>query len=351
MEGREREVTPQGLLDSIKDFTRKLLKELWEGNMPCVGINKYQAYCTLDHHHQACSCKPMAVIYKEVITMETKAAACRLVAMLRILQIIQELLQENKHASKRDIYYTDPAIFHDRTMVDRGIDDVCVYFQCSRHNLNVVSPSKGLVMGWLRFIEFGREVDCTRNICTAYVIPMHVEQVQNITSLAKYILVVEKETVFQRLANDGFCKQNQCIVISGRGYPDVSTRRFLRLLINELNVPSFGLMDSDPYGFDILTTYRFGSMQMAYDTKALSAPEIRWLGVFPSDCDTFQIPDRCLLPLTTADKKKVDSMLRRCYLQQHAPEWRYQLDIMNIFQQKLKMACTFESMCIGMPLL
>ncbi|XP_057858562.1 meiotic recombination protein SPO11-1 isoform X3 [Cryptomeria japonica] len=282
MEGREREVTPQGLLDSIKDFTRKLLKELWEGNMPCVGINKYQAYCTLDHHHQACSCKPMAVIYKEVITMETKAAACRLVAMLRILQIIQELLQENKHASKRDIYYTDPAIFHDRTMVDRGIDDVCVYFQCSRHNLNVVSPSKGLVMGWLRFIEFGREVDCTRNICTAYVIPMHVEQVQNITSLAKYILVVEKETVFQRLANDGFCKQNQCIVIS----------------------------------------------QMAYDTKALSAPEIRWLGVFPSDCDTFQIPDRCLLPLTTADKKKVDSMLRRCYLQQHAPEWRYQLDIM-----------------------
>ncbi|KAH9329905.1 hypothetical protein KI387_002013, partial [Taxus chinensis] len=304
-------------------FTRNLLKELWEGRMPGVGINMYQAYCTpLDHHHHLpCSCTLMTVKCKEVITMETKTSARRLVAMLRILQIIQQLLQENKHASKRDIYYTDPTIFLDQPMVDRAIDDVCIYFQCSRHNLNVVSPSKGLVMGWLQFIEFGRGVDCTRNICTAYPIPMHIEHVQNITSLAKYILVVEKETVFQRLANDGFCKKNQCIVLSGRGYPDVSTRRFLRLLINELNVPAYGLVDSDPYGFDILTTYRFGSMQMAYDAKALLAPEIRWLGVFPSDCDTFQIPERCLLPLTKTDKRKVESMLRRCYLQQHAPEW------------------------------
>eukprot|EP01018_Ginkgo_biloba_P003655 Gb_23592 [translate_table: standard] len=67
---------------------------------------------------------------------------------------------------------------------------------------------------------------------------------------------------------------------------------------------------------------------MAYDAKALSAPEIRWLGVFPSDCDTFHIPDRCLLPMTQTDKKKVEAMLKRCYLQQHAPEWRSQLDMM-----------------------
>lgn len=37
---------------------------------------------------------------------------------------------------------------------------------------------------------------------------------------------------------------------------------------------------------------------MAFDAKLLRVPEIRWLGVFPSDADKYHLPDRCLLPLT-----------------------------------------------------
>lgn len=33
-------------------------------------------------------------------------------------------------------------------------------------------------------------------------------------SVAQYILVVEKESVFQRLANDQFCGKNRCIVLT-----------------------------------------------------------------------------------------------------------------------------------------
>lgn len=36
----------------------------------------------------------------------------------------------------------------------------------------------------------------------------------DVVSVAHYILVVEKEAVFQRLANDKFCKKNRCIVIT-----------------------------------------------------------------------------------------------------------------------------------------
>lgn len=36
--------------------------------------------------------------------------------------------------------------------------------------------------------------------------------------------------------------------------------RFLRLLIEKLRLPAYCLVDCDPYGFDILTTYRFGSL-------------------------------------------------------------------------------------------
>lgn len=139
---------------------------------------------------------------------------------------------------------------------------------------------------------------------------------------------MEKESVFQRLANDKFCNANRCIVITGRGYPDIPTRRFLRLLVEKLCLPVYCLVDCDPYGFDILTTYRFGSMQMAYDAKILRVPEVQWLGAFPSDFEKYDLPQQCLLPLTAEDKRRTETMLLRCYLQKEVPEWRLELELM-----------------------
>ncbi|XP_027329815.1 meiotic recombination protein SPO11-1 isoform X3 [Abrus precatorius] len=309
--------------------------------------------------------------------------------MLRVLLIVQKLLQENKHSSKRDIYYMHPSVFSDQLVVDNAINDICVLMQCSRHNLNVVdfllfivvccfsfpfalsiwwilvSAGNGLVMGWIRFFEGERFFDCISSPNTAHPVPVHVEEVKDIVSFAHYILVVEKESVFQRLANDKFCNANHCIVITvsiflktlasfttflclnsflvqGRGYPDIPTRRFLRLLVENLHLPAYCLVDCDPYGFDILTTYRFGSMvsickflnsgilqhHMAYDTTHLRVPEIHWLGAFPSDFERYSVPKQCLLPLTAEDERKIEAMLHRCYLQREVPQWRLELKLM-----------------------
>ncbi|KAL4618672.1 hypothetical protein ACB092_06G027500 [Castanea dentata] len=229
-----------------------------------------------------------------------------------------------------------------------------------RFRVHCTNPhANWLVMGWIRFLEGGRKFDCINHPNTAYPIPVQVEEVQDIISVADYILVVEKESVFERLANDQFCNTNRCIVITGRGYPDIPTRRwklslllynvshhiaiyvtylfvfmylfgisvnicictnrFLRLLIEKLCLPTYCLVDCDPYGFDILTTYRFGSMQMAYDAKQLHCPEVYWLGVFPSDSEKCCLPQQCFLPLTAEDKKKAEAMLNRCYLQREVP--------------------------------
>ncbi|CAI9088235.1 OLC1v1022514C1 [Oldenlandia corymbosa var. corymbosa] len=182
-------------------------------------------------------------------------------------------------------------------------------------------------------------------ILQSYPVPVHVEDVENIISVAQYILVVEKESVFQRLANDLFCTKNRCIVITGRGYPDVPTRRFLRLLIEKLCLPAYCLVDCDPYGFDILTTYRFGSMQMAYDAKYLCIPEIRWLGVFPSEVDKYCLPRQCLLPFTKEDKMKVEAMLPRCYLAREALQWRVELEL--LLQRGFK--CEIEALSVQSP--
>ncbi|KAM6577288.1 hypothetical protein CsatB_029125 [Cannabis sativa] len=62
--------------------------------------------------------------------------------------------------------------------------------------------------------------------------------------------------------------------------------------------------------------------QMAYDSKNLRVPEIKWTGVFPSDSDKYRIPNQCFLPFTPEDKRKTEIMLLRCYLQREVPQWR-----------------------------
>ncbi|KAK1353164.1 hypothetical protein POM88_053002 [Heracleum sosnowskyi] len=53
----------------------------------------------------------------------------------------------------------------------------------------------------------GRKFDCINSTNSAHPVPVNVEEVKDIVSVAKYILIVEKESVFQRLANDHFCKK------------------------------------------------------------------------------------------------------------------------------------------------
>lgn len=78
-------------------------------------------------------------------------------------------------------------------------------------------------------------------------------QVTSIVSDAKFILLVEKDAAFMRLAEDRFYNTYPCIILTAKGQPDVATRLFLRKLRSALNIPVLALVDSDPYGLKILS--------------------------------------------------------------------------------------------------
>jgi len=77
--------------------------------------------------------------------------------------------------------------------------------------------------------------------------------VTEIRSDALFILLVEKDAAFMRLAEDRFYAQYPCIIITAKGQPDVASRLFLRKLRDELKIPVLALVDSDPYGLKILS--------------------------------------------------------------------------------------------------
>lgn len=62
-----------------------------------------------------------------------------------------------------------------------------------------------------------------------------------------------------RLAEDRFYNKFPCIIITGKGQPDVATRMFLRRLKATLKIPVLAFVDADPHGLKILSVYSQGS--------------------------------------------------------------------------------------------
>lgn len=53
---------------------------------------------------------------------------------------------------------------------------------------------------------------------------------------------------------------------------------------------------------------------MSYDSASLTTPDIKWLGVRPSDLDRYNIPEQCRLDMTDHDIKTGKELLQVCFL-------------------------------------
>ena len=71
---------------------------------------------------------------------------------------------------------------------------------CTRSNLHVVASDKGLVVGRIQFEEDGDFIDCTKMGVGGKAIPPYIDKIENIRSDAEFILLVEKEAAYMRMA-------------------------------------------------------------------------------------------------------------------------------------------------------
>jgi meiotic recombination protein SPO11 len=113
---------------------------------------------------------------------------------------IRVVLIKRIHITKRDLFYTDVKLFVDQADSDGVLDDVATMIGCTRSNLNVVASDKGLVVGRIQFEEDGDAIDCTKMGVGGKAIPPYVDKIENVISDAEFILLIEKEAVYMRLA-------------------------------------------------------------------------------------------------------------------------------------------------------
>jgi meiotic recombination protein SPO11 len=245
----------------------------------------------------------------------------------RILGIVWELCRKGIHITKRDMFYTDVKLFKSQLESDEVLNDVACILGCTRTSLAVVGSEKGAVVGCVSFREEGDLIDCRRMGVGGKAIPPYVDRITDIQSDALFVLLVEKDAAFMRLSQDRFYRKYPCIIITAKGQPDVATRLFLKRLRMELNIPILGLVDSDPYGLKILSVYMSGSKNMSYDSANLTTPDVKWLGVWPSDLDRYNIPEQCRLPLTDHDIKTGKELLEEEFIKKN-PDWYRELELM-----------------------
>ena len=116
------------------------------------------------------------------------------------MQLIHNILGKGIHITKRDLFYTDVKLFVKQAESDGVLDDLSTMIGCTRSNLNVVASDKGLVVGRVQFEEDGDPIDCTRMGVGGKAIPPYTDKIENIQSDAEFILLVEKDAVYMRLA-------------------------------------------------------------------------------------------------------------------------------------------------------
>ncbi|NXS11146.1 SPO11 protein, partial [Neodrepanis coruscans] len=262
------------------------------------------------------------------IRSDCPKSAPRFALMLKILSMIYKMVQSNTYATKRDIYYSDPLLFGSQSAVDQIINDISCMLRIPRRSLHILSTTKGFVAGNLSYTEEdGTKVNCTCSSTVGIIKQEHLNR-KDLISHAKFMLIVEKDATFQRLLDDDFLnKVSPCIMITGRGVPDLNTRLLVRKLWEAFQIPAFALMDADPHGKSVEVHCPFLFQSMSFEAHQLTVPSMKWLGLLPSDLRRLNISKDALIPFTKQDHNKLASIQKRPYIACQ-PLWKKELEMM-----------------------
>jgi meiotic recombination protein SPO11 len=200
--------------------------------------------------------------------------------------------------------------FADQVQLNRVVRDVAASFRVPRHCLNVLADPRGFVAGRVAFQAGERAwVDCLASATVEIPSDSMAVSLQFVTD-AKFVLVIEKEDVFARLAASRFYDRVPSIIVTGRGIPDLATRAFVRCLVDQMAIPVLGLVDCDVGGLSVLSCFARGSAAFGMESYKFVIANLLWLGLRPSQISDLRVPSDTRLPLTASDCKVLSKFIK-----------------------------------------
>lgn len=212
----------------------------------------------------------------KIVCLESKTSENNFTILAKLLTEIYKMLSNFQACTKRELYYKDVELYGQQRVVNNAIDSICALLDAQEFELGILASSKGLIAGDLTIIYATERLECA----APRSVPHDISGIKDLQSNADYVLVVEKDTVFERLVQENIFERidQKIILVTAKGYPDVNTRLLLRKISEILKKPQYIIVDADPHGIEIFFTYKYGSAQKAHHSKHLAVKDIEWIG-------------------------------------------------------------------------
>jgi DNA topoisomerase-6 subunit A len=234
----------------------------------------------------------------------------------------KKLLTQGKTTSLRGMYYmlkhtiegAKENTFDDQGECDTVIEDIEVLLASLREELHLYADKRGEMVGNIILNDSGDEIDCSRMGSGGYAIPSIVEpeviKLDRKKCDAKFVLHVEKGTVWQRFNEDKFWKKHGCILTHGAGQPPRGVRRMLHRLHDELKLPIYCVLDNDPWGYYIYSVIKQGSINLAFESQRMAIPDCRFVGLRSKDYERCGLSESVQIALNDNDRKRAKQIAK-----------------------------------------
>src|SRR3954454_5728279 len=249
----------------------------------------------------------------------------------------KKLLNQGKTTSLRGLFYmlkhtiegTKENTFDDQKECDPVVEDIEVLLNTLREELHLYASNRGTIVGPITLVDSGDTIDCSRMGSGGYSIPSIVEPevVQVKKNTAKFVLHVEKDTVWRRFNEDKFWRKHNCILTHGGGQPPRGVRRMLHRLHHELKLPVYCLLDNDPWGYYIYSVIKQGSINLAYESRRMAIPDARYLGLRSLDYGRCQLSPSVQIKLNEQDIKRARQIAQYPWFVNKKP-WQKEIELM-----------------------
>jgi len=244
--------------------------------------------------------------------------ARKLLKAIYTIEFLSRQLDEDRSSTLRELYYlseswdAEEAQFSGQDESNKLVEDLEIVSEVKREDFHMRPEESGATLiGPLELIEQTRrgerQIHCQKDVGEGgYQIPNNPDTIEFTDHDIDFVMCVETGGMRDRLVENGFDTDYNCLIVHLKGQPARATRRITKRLHDELDLPVLVFTDGDPWSYRIFGSVAYGSIQSAHLSKYLATPEARYVGIRPEDIVEYDLPTD---PLADSDVNALESEL------------------------------------------
>lgn len=330
------------VLEKIKKLAKNIYKEFIQGN-PKIELVARGTLKSIEYDEK----RDLILLKKSKFLREffNLKHSRKFMQTLLVARLAKELLERNKHASLREVYYqlkhTIPYVnentFEEQNESDAIIEDLERSLEIIREQMHITAKKKGALYGdvTLRDKNRGDEWNCSKLGYGGWSIPSTVEpdELEIVEVNADFILVVEKDALYERLIEEKFPEKQGCLLIATEGQAARGIRRLIHRFRYEYKLPIIVFTDGDPWGFYIYSVIKRGSMKLSHFSEKLATPDAKFVGMTMDDVEEYDLKN-VTMKLKPIDEKRVRQLMDYPWFKN--VEWQRQFAKMLTWKIKIE---------------